>query len=162
MAAFNGSYRVVVLPDFVPVVDFLLSASIAPIRVSLRLQAARHSAFVMGVPRSQKFMQSARVFPPPLGALADASLALALPVRARLVRPGGPTDPGVPSDDDERLAGVPPLDKGVVVNGEDIEGSGASEGMGEPIAEDGSAFRALGAGLVGVGGGVCVAARDGL
>ena len=70
-------------------------------------------------------MQSVRVFPPPPGALAAASLALALPVGARLVSPGVPSEPGVPNDDDERLAGVPPLDKGAVVSGEDLEGSGA-------------------------------------
>jgi hypothetical protein len=70
--------------------------------------------------------------------------------------------PGVPGDE-ERLAGVPPLDKGVVVIGGDIEGSGASEGEAVPIAEDGAASRAVVAGFAGVTGGVAgVALRAGL
>ena len=108
--------------DFVRAGVFFNSASIVPILVSVRLHATRHSAFVIWVSRSQKFIQSARVFPPPPGALADASLALELPVGARLVRPGAVAE-------DERLVGVPPLDKGVVLIRGDIEGSGAREGQ---------------------------------
>jgi hypothetical protein len=140
------------LPGFVSF-DFLLSASIVPILASVRLHAARHSALVIWVPRSQKFMQSASVFPPPPGALAAASLALALPVGARLVRPGTVAE-------GERLAGVAPLDNGVVVIWGDMEGSGASDGIGEPIADEGAGLRAPVAGLAGVTG-VCVAPRDG-
>ena len=122
----------------------------------MRLHAARHSALVVWVSRSQKFMQSARVLPPPPGALAVASLALALSVGSRLVRPGVPAD-------DERLVGVPPLDNGVVVIWGDIEGREWSEGRGAPIADDGAGFRPPVAGLTGVTGGVvCVAPRDGL
>jgi hypothetical protein len=154
----HKGYRVLVLPDFL---DLLLSASIVPILTSVRLHAARHSAFVMWVSRSQKLIQSARVCPPPPGALAAASLALALTGGAPIVRPV-PKDPGVPSDDD-RLVGDPPLDSGTVEIWGDMEGSGWSEGSGAPIADDGAGFRAPVAGFTGVtAGAVCAAAREGL
>jgi len=47
-------------------------------RVCERWQASRHSLFVMCVSRSQNLMQSARVLPPPPGALGAASLGLVL------------------------------------------------------------------------------------
>jgi hypothetical protein len=149
-------YRLVVSPVFVFAGAFFDSASIVPILASVRLHAARHSAFVMWVSRSQKFMQSARVLPPPPGALAVASLGLALTVGARLVRPGDAAE-------DERLGGVPPLDKGTVVICGDMDGSGETDGKGEPTAGGGAGLLLmLGAGFVGVEGGVVgVAPREG-
>jgi hypothetical protein len=118
-----------------------------PIRAMVRLQAARHSDFVMCVPRSQKVMQSSSVLPPPPGALAAASLGL-VPADGALVR----------------LAGTPPLDNGAVVSDGDWGGSGASEGEGEPTADEGAGFAGVAAGLTGAGNGVVgvVAPRVGL
>jgi hypothetical protein len=104
-----------------------------------------------------KFMQSARVLPPPPGVLAAASLALALalPAEARLLRPG--------AVDDDRFAGVPPLDNGVVVIWGGIVGRDCSEGDGAPIADDSAGVRGFVAGFAGVIGGVaCAAPRGGL
>ena len=42
----------------------------------VRLQACRHSAFVMWVAFSQKPMHASRLLPPPPGALAACSLGL--------------------------------------------------------------------------------------
>jgi hypothetical protein len=75
--AWIAAYGWLVRPDdFASFDDFLFSASIVPILVSVRLHAARHSAFVICVWRSQKFMQSARVLPPPPGVLGAGWLAL--------------------------------------------------------------------------------------
>jgi hypothetical protein len=132
------------------------SSSGSPIRAMVRLQAARHSVFVMCVPRSQKAMQSSSVLPPPPGVLAAASLGLSLE--------DGVEPPLVSGVVDVRLAGVPPLDRGVVVRGSDCGGSGAREGKGAPTADEGARFAGAAAGLIGAGDGVVgvVAPRAGL
>src|SRR4029078_7674053 len=61
----------------------------------VRLQAARHSAFVMCVAASKKPMQSARLLPPPPGALGADSLGLPDDAPGDSARPLAPVDPPV-------------------------------------------------------------------
>ena len=97
----------------------------------LRTHAAFHSAFVMCVSRSQKPMQSARVLPPPPGALGADSLGLAEEL------PGDSARPGWATLEVENCVG----------SCGDSGATGGSSGSGSPIADGGVAVSA------GAGGG---------
>ena len=106
----------------------------------VRLQAARHSAFDMCVAGSQKPMQSAKVLPPPPGALGAYSLGLADEEpgdSARLLAPGEP----------------PPVANCVDSCGESGANAGAW-GAGAPIMDCGVEVL----GVTGTGGGPLVMA----
>jgi len=99
-----------------------------------RSQAARHSLFVMCVSRSQNFMQSASVLPPPPGADGAASLGLTLL-----------------GEEDGTLVGMLPPDSGSVVICGDSGAMGASGVMGVAMAEEGAGVDKMVAGFVGEG-----------
>ncbi len=92
----------------------------------LRTQAAFHSAFVMCVPRSQKPMQSASVLPPPPGALGAVSLGL----------------PDELPGDKARLGRTTLEVANCSGNCGESGATGASWGIGSPIAEGGVAATA--------------------
>ena len=100
----------------------------------VRLQASRHSVFVMCESRSQNLTQSARVLPPPPGALGAASLGLVLEGEG----------------DGTLVVMVPPV-SGVVVICGDSGAIGESGLMGAPIAGGGGAAGMVVAGFDGRG-----------
>jgi hypothetical protein len=116
-----------------------LSISRVSRRVRDRWQAARHSVFVICVPRSQIFMQSAKVLPPPPGALSADSLGLVLD-----------------GEDDGTRVGSPPLNGVVVICG-DNGAKGEARVSGEEMAGVGGVTGATAAGLVGRALGCCSA-----
>ena len=112
----------------------------------MRLQAARHSAFDMCVAGSQKPMQSAKVLPPPPGALGADSLGLADEEpgdSARLLAPGEPPPVAncVDSCGESGAkagawgAGAPIMDCGVEVLGVTGTGGGPLV-MAAPLVDD--------------------------
>jgi hypothetical protein len=111
-------------------------------RVRDRWQAARHSVFVICVSRSHIFMQSAKVLPPPPGALGADSLGLVLD-----------------GEDDGTRVGIPPLNGVVVICG-DNGAKGEVRVSGEEMAGVGGVTGATAAGLVGRGVGCCTARAD--
>ena len=105
-------------------------------RVRERWQAARHSLFVICVAGSQKLKQSAKVLPPPPGALRAASLGLVLD-----------------GDADCTRVEMPPLNGVVVICG-DNGAKGETVVIGEEIAGVGGFAGVTAAGLGG-GGVIC-------
>jgi hypothetical protein len=108
-------------------------------RFSVRVQAERHSAFVMWVPLSQNPMQASMVSPPPPAVLGEDSLGLVL------VAVGEVT---------VSVRAVPPLEAIVEAGGGDSGATAVVWGIAVPIAERGS----VPADTLGAGGGVAVAA----
>lgn len=94
--------------------------------VIVRRQAAFHSVLFMWVAASQKPMQSARVLPPPPGALGADSLGL---LELGLAE-------GVPGDSARLLVVDPPVEIAVGSWGES-GGIGSSSGRGAAIADGG-------------------------
>ena len=135
-----------------------------------RLQAARHSGFVMCVPASQKPMQSASALPPPPGLLGVVSLVLpdeAPGERARLGEEpppvanwlgngsdmgdsGGVTEPGC------AVVGA----VGVVVAGAPPGGVNPAEGVGDNDVDGAADVLGLLGGTLGVGRVVVVGAES--
>ena len=103
-------------------------------RVRERWQAARHSLFVMCDSRSQNLTQTARVLPPPPGALEAPSLGLVLK-----------------GDGDGTLVATLPPVSGVVVICGESGAIGESGLMGAPMAGGGGAAGVIAAGFDGRG-----------